>query len=194
MSGALPPCGFKEWSLVCDALSAGAQSIILRKGGIHEGRKGFWWQHDRFFLFPTFFHEQDQNFLRVPEGGHMDAPPGPDVPHVIQCFAEVDWKGMITDWDRVAALHGLHYWSEPAVKERFDYTEQQGISLALVRVHQLSRPWSFPDEPKYGGCRSWLNLPPVPEDISLTPVLSDAAHAAVRAELFAKLELTADAS
>ena len=26
----LPACGFKEWSMVCDALGAGAQSIILR--------------------------------------------------------------------------------------------------------------------------------------------------------------------
>ena len=26
--------GFKEWSLVCDALGGGTQSVILRKGGI----------------------------------------------------------------------------------------------------------------------------------------------------------------
>jgi len=33
--------GFKEWSLVCDAFGRGEQSIILRKGGIAEGREGF---------------------------------------------------------------------------------------------------------------------------------------------------------
>src|SRR5438046_2307968 len=50
--------GFKEWSLVCDALGRGRQSVILRKGGIAEGRGGFSFRHRGFFLFPTFFHEQ----------------------------------------------------------------------------------------------------------------------------------------
>ena len=44
--------------MVCDALGRGEQSIILRKGGIAEGRKGFSFRHREFFLFPTFFHEQ----------------------------------------------------------------------------------------------------------------------------------------
>src|SRR5438132_14428869 len=50
--------GFKEWSLVCDALGRGRQSVILRKGGIAEGREGFSFRNGEFFLFPTFFHEQ----------------------------------------------------------------------------------------------------------------------------------------
>ena len=50
--------GFKEWSLVCNALGHGTQSVILRKGGIAEGREGFSFRHREFFLFPTFFHEQ----------------------------------------------------------------------------------------------------------------------------------------
>lgn len=32
---------FKEWDIVCKALEEGRQSLILRKGGIHEGREGF---------------------------------------------------------------------------------------------------------------------------------------------------------
>ncbi|MBA2742902.1 MAG: DUF1802 family protein, partial [Chthoniobacterales bacterium] len=50
--------GFKEWALVCDALGRGEQSLILRKGGIAEGRDGFAFRHSEFFLFPTFFHAQ----------------------------------------------------------------------------------------------------------------------------------------
>ena len=50
--------GFKEWALICEALGHGEQSIILRKGGIAEGRAGFQFKHDDFFLFPTLFHEQ----------------------------------------------------------------------------------------------------------------------------------------
>ena len=59
--------GFKEWALICDALGSGRQSIILRKGGIAEGREGFRFQHPDFLLFPTLFHEQVAKLKLPPE-------------------------------------------------------------------------------------------------------------------------------
>jgi len=53
---------FKEWDVVCNAIGAGRQTVILRKGGIHEGREGFAWEHEEFVLFPTRFHAQQQKF------------------------------------------------------------------------------------------------------------------------------------
>ena len=50
--------GFQEWALVCEALGSGEQCILIRKGGIAEGRNGFGFRHTEFFLFPTFYHEQ----------------------------------------------------------------------------------------------------------------------------------------
>ena len=50
--------GFKEWAVVCNALGRGEQSVIVRKGGIAEGREGFSFRERKFYLFPTFFHEQ----------------------------------------------------------------------------------------------------------------------------------------
>ena len=47
--------------MVCEALDRGHQTIILRKGGIHEGRAGFAFDHKEFFLFPTLFHEQEKH-------------------------------------------------------------------------------------------------------------------------------------
>ncbi|MDC0315120.1 DUF1802 family protein [bacterium] len=44
---------FKEWDVVCEALESGRQKLILRKGGIHEGREGFSFAHEEFVLFPT---------------------------------------------------------------------------------------------------------------------------------------------
>jgi len=32
---------FKEWQVIVDALAVGEQSLLLRKGGIAEGRGGF---------------------------------------------------------------------------------------------------------------------------------------------------------
>ncbi|MDB6138367.1 MAG: hypothetical protein JWO94_1439, partial [Verrucomicrobiaceae bacterium] len=52
--------GFKEWANVCEALGTGVMSLILRKGGIHEGRGGFQFKHQGFFLFPTWFHTQGE--------------------------------------------------------------------------------------------------------------------------------------
>ena len=78
--------GFKEWALVCAALGEGRQTVIIRKGGIAEGRAGFAFQHREFFLFPTFFHEQLER-VRTTE----PVLPEP-VPNVIEisCFARVE--------------------------------------------------------------------------------------------------------
>lgn len=184
-SNSLPACGFKEWSLVCDALGAGAQSIILRKGGIHEGRSGFYWKHDTFFLFPTHFHEQSLQFP-WPEAPPLQ-PRSDEDAHVITLFASVEWKAQITAWEDVARLRDFHFWTDETIRERFDYTDDAGISLAFLRVWRLAEPWGFPHLARYGGCRSWLDLPEVPRDGQLSPVLTDELHAqrlaAVRAAL-----------
>jgi hypothetical protein len=172
----LPACGFKEWSMVCDALGAGAQSIILRKGGIHEGRGGFFWKHDRFFLFPTRFHEQAIQFP-WPGGTAPDPAGSDDAPHTLTLFATVEAKCQLRAWDDVERLRLLHFWATETIRERFDYTDNAGISMAFLRVWRLSAPWTFPHLARYGGCRSWLELPEVPRDLSLSPVLSDARHA-----------------
>ena len=46
----------KEWAAVCEALAAGRQTILLRKGGIAEGPGGFRPEHSEFWLLPTWFH------------------------------------------------------------------------------------------------------------------------------------------
>jgi hypothetical protein len=46
----------------------------------------------------------------------------------------------------------------------------------LVRVLRLAEPLVFPDAPKYGGCRSWIEVPDAAAAAALTPVLDEAAH------------------
>ena len=177
------PIGFKEWQVVCDALSSGRQSILLRKGGIHEGRQGFSFAHESFFLFPTRFHAlADQ----VREGEVKVLPewqPGDGIR--ITHHAEALWAVTLTDWEKVAALEPLHIYSEQTVRDRFDW-EGKGmasgsIHLALVRVRELATPWEFPYEANYGGCRSWVNLPQPPAGWKdrARPVLADEAVAAL---------------
>jgi hypothetical protein len=171
------PIGFKEWQVVCDALASGRQSILLRKGGIHEGRHGFSFAHESFFLFPTRFHAMAD---QVREGEVKVRPewqPG-DVIRITH-HAEAVWAVTLTDWEQVAALESLHIYSEQTVRDRFNW-EGKGmatgsIHLALVRVRELVMPWEFPYEARYGGCRSWLNLPAPPAGwkVGARPVLVD---------------------
>src|SRR5262249_28815329 len=49
---------FKEWAAGCPALALGRQSIILRKGGIAELGGSFEPEHNRFWLYPTYVHQQ----------------------------------------------------------------------------------------------------------------------------------------
>ncbi len=158
--------GFKEWQVICDALASGRQSIILRKGGIHEGREGFSFGAESFFLFPTRFHNQAE-FVRE---GSVDPKPEwqPGETVAITHHADALWARTVTEWDRVAALEPFHVWSEDTVRQRFDW-EGKGMSggsihVALVRVRRLARPWEFPYATKYGGCRSWVDLPDPPPD------------------------------
>src|SRR5262249_50812721 len=51
---------FKECAVICEALAQGQQSRILRKGGIAEDTGAFHIEHDRFWLYPTFTHQQEQ--------------------------------------------------------------------------------------------------------------------------------------
>jgi hypothetical protein len=172
-----PPVAFKEWQVVCAALAAGCQSILLRKGGIHEGRQGFSFAHESFFLFPTRFHATAE---QVREGEIAAAPewqPGDTVR--ITHYAETAWAITLTEWQQVSALAPLHIYTEKNVHDRFHWQGPDmasgSIHLALVRTHLLTEAWEFPYEAKYGGCRSWVELPAHPTGMkeSALPVLSD---------------------
>ena len=159
--------GFKEWALVCEALGRGEQTILLRKGGIAEGREGFGFRHAEFFLFPTFFHEQVVK-LRTP-AAELPAPREGEIE--VRYCAKVEARSEISSWAQPAALEPLHILDESVVRERFDY-KGAGLHVALVRVFRLEPSWIFPDKPVYGGCRSWVPLPNCPAGTRFEPVLS----------------------
>lgn len=178
---------FKEWTLICDAIERGEQSIILRKGGIAEGREGFRFKHDEFLLFPTLFHEQVSK-LKLPR--HSTLPAREEgQPIVVQVGVRVEWTREVTDWETVRRLAPFHLWQEAEVEKRFRQDEQPGVSLAFVRASRLSQPFTFPDAPAYGGCRSWVKLPDLPAAISSAPVLDDAVHRERERRLLAALEV-----
>jgi hypothetical protein len=183
---------FKEWQVVCDALSVGRQSILLRKGGIHEGRSGFSFAHESFFLFPTRFHPQNG---QVREGEVHPLPEWqPGDPLYITHHAEALWAVTLEDWQKVSSLERQHIYSETTVRERFDWQGKGmaagSIHIALVRVSELATPWELVYQPSFGGCRSWIQLPPPPAGWreSSRPVISDADFKRLENEIGALIQ------
>lgn len=152
---------YKEWEGVCEALARGKQHVLLRKGGIHEGRRGFSFKHERFYLFPTRFHAQGEQvrelFGDACRGGMDEWKAGDEI--VIRWWCQAMWARTLSDWKDVASLEPFHIWKEDLVRERFDCGEVQRIHCALVRVFALPEPLKLTFEKRYGGCRTWVGLP-----------------------------------
>jgi len=169
---------FKEWKIVCDVLERGDQAIVLRKGGISEGKLGFQWLHDDFFLFPTYFHEQVAQLRPGAVDPSIPLPDGEPETVEIRLFAQIIETRRLTSLDAALDLEPLHVWSRQVVEERFLWGDAPGLSLAFLRVFRLERPWLLAQRASFGGCRSWLGLPAnegLPADWreTMVPVLSD---------------------
>jgi hypothetical protein len=160
---------FKEWAIVCDSIARGETSLIFRKGGIAEGRDGFQFKHQNFFLFPTYFHGQIE---RTRLSAERDLKPRRD-PVVISVFVRVEYTTLVRDLTRIQSLAPLHVLQGSVLEERFHYDDREGLHLAFVRAYRISPVWEFPLEASHGGCRSWVDLPPPPFDSRMDRVLSD---------------------
>jgi hypothetical protein len=170
--------GFKEWALACEALGQGRQNILVRKGGIAEGRAGFSFQHRQFYLFPTWFHEQPAK-VRVRD---IVTPEERENEIEIRYFARLETAYVITSWPVAEALAPLHILQPEVVRERFEYEDAPGVHVAFVRVFRVTPAWALIKEKHFGGCRSWVDLPEAPKSMRLEPVLSDAEHGERRSE------------
>jgi hypothetical protein len=165
---------FKEWAVVCRALAEGKQALLLRKGGIAEPGGGFQVEHTRFWLFPTYAHQQRAGIK--PEAFPLLEEVEADRPLAgvvrLSHFAEVGGIYHVRDLTRALLLDHLHLWSEETVRSRFAY-RHPGLFILPVRVYQAASEVELPMTPYYEGCRSWVDLGrelPVEKD---RPVLSD---------------------
>ena len=128
--------GFKEWALVCAALGAGRQSVIIRKGGLAEGRDGFAFRHREFFLFPTFFHEQ---LARIRLSAAVLPQPSPNEIE-IRYFARVEEARIMTNWTEVRELQPLHEKFHAARGQAMELLTRDRIDPAAIeslRAEQL---------------------------------------------------------
>lgn len=168
---------FKEWAIVVDALGRGEQILVLRKGGIAEGRGGFQAEHPEFFLFPTLFHQQRESVVEPARARHDQIAHGFAPPEVVR----IEFHAEVAAWRRVESLsaaeglRGQHIWRDEVIAERFEWGKERNIHALALRVRRLPRPIELPMAPGYGGCKSWVELE---REIPLTgavPVLDQQA-------------------
>lgn len=185
----------KEWAVVCAALADGRQSLLLRKGGIHERGpdRRFVAEHRSFALLPTYFHAQDAGRARdlVPEVHAELAALTATAELRIDLFAEVTGLWHIRELPPLLALAGRHVLSDACVADRFAY-RGPGLWVLSLRTYRLARAAALTDRPGYAGCVSWVDLdePVVGE---ADAVLTDETHARREAELDALLGARAGA-
>ncbi len=176
---------FKEWQVIVQALRAGDQILILRKGGIAEGRGGFQVQAETFWLYPTRFHAQQEKTKPAAHAWITDVEaetlPSPTVE--LSCFARIVASRYLTAWEDVARLDPFHLWTEETVRERFQWSREPGVHALVVRVQRLDTPVLLTVTPEMGGCKSWIEVDVDPWSMPAAPALSDAAFADRRARL-----------
>jgi hypothetical protein len=170
---------FKEWAVVADALAAGRQSLLLRKGGIYERLGRFEVEHREFWIFPTRFHQRPNEIrpdaLPLLQQNSSDAPPTGAVR--LSVYAVVEEVIEIGDAALLPPLAELQILTENTVLERFRY-RRPGLFILPVRVYVLARQITIADRPHYAGCRTWVDLERQLSTEGATPALSDKIHAA----------------
>jgi hypothetical protein len=165
---------FKEWAAVCAALGEGRQTIILRKGGIHEGRQGFHVNYGEFWLFPTNFHQLPESLTNdarpIWERARQRQPPADSI--CIRHYAVVHDVIEIHTESAAVSLRGHHIWSDQTVRDRFHY-RHSGLFLLAVRMYVLPHEITLANDPSYAGCRSWVDLEQPLSTAAAAPVLTD---------------------
>jgi hypothetical protein len=183
---------FKEWAAICRAVAAGRQTILLRKGGIHEPRGRFSLDHDEFWLFPTRFHQDEKELTEEGHAFLAEARRNEPEPGVIRLseYVIVTDVRPIDDPERLPALRPFHVYDDHVVADRFLY-KRPGLMLLIVRAFIRSEPLLLPDSPHFAGCRSWVDLPSELSTHLLHPVLDEATFERQSAEIRAAATGTA---
>ncbi|MCS6850864.1 MAG: DUF1802 family protein [Gemmataceae bacterium] len=166
----------KEWAVICRALALGRQAILLRKGGVAEPGGGFELAHRRFWLYPTYVHQQRGGIRPeaepLLEEVEADRPPQGRVR--LSHFADVRGVYDVRDLPSLLVLAPWHVWSEETVRSRFAY-RRPGLYVVAVQVWRVPHPYEVPERPEYAGCRSWLDLAEDLPTAGAQPVLGDDA-------------------
>lgn len=152
----------KEWSAAVHAMLDGRQTVLLRKGGIHEKR--FDLQAGEFVFFPTIAHGHAERVR--PE--HRDlvgasAADSTEARVVIRAAAKVIAAVTVTRPDALEEIEDTHIWTAESVRvDRLDFRPRRELTVLVVQARPLVEVLHLPRRPAYAGCKSWVDLPVAP--------------------------------
>ena len=154
----------KEWAIVCRALEEGKQSILLRKGGILEYRKGFEISQKIFLLYPTFEHQTKEylqsnyleNFELLVKGNGLNIVQ--DKLNTLRILARIETMHEFRDETILSKLEKYHIWNERYVNLRMEYNPKKPMNALFLRVYKLPKPISISVNPQWAGCKSWIDI------------------------------------
>ncbi len=151
----------KEWASAIDAMDRGEQVILIRKGGIADPHFGL--EADRFYLFPTNFHEgrdEDRSPIRITH------------------WCEVVRTWQVRDLEALHRLEPFVVFDRGTLDTRYRFRADQAINVIAVRAYRLPQSFPIAKRSEYDGCRSWLSIEEEIDVDGSTAVLSDSDLAA----------------
>lgn len=175
-----PALALKEWAAVAVALLDGRQTVLLRKGGIHEKafRVGGAW----FLLFPTVAHSHRERVR--PEHRSLLHAGAADVDEaggtfVVRCGVSLVEAVPVARPEGLAEIADLHIWTEESIRtDRLEFRPRHPLQVLVARAFALPEPIRLARRDEYGGCKSWLELPLTWDGCSGRQVHDDARLAA----------------
>ena len=179
----------KEWSAVVHALLEGRQTVLLRKGGIHEKRfaipEGTAAVNAPVLLFPTVAHSHAERVRPA----HQDllAPGAADVREgsfMVRCGITLFDVIEVSRPERLDQIVDTHIWTSASVRaDRVAFRPKVPLQALVVRAFALPRPALLPRDEAHAGCKSWLELPVVWDGASGRQALPDEVLADIAAKV-----------
>ena len=148
----------KEWANVIDALGRGEQIILIRKGGIADPHFGV--ETDRFYLYPTFFHQADAAEPR-------------DVTITHWCEVAKTWR--VSELEKLYALEPQVVMPRETLDARYKFRPDQALYIIAVRTFALANSVTIAHKAEYLGCRSWVSVDDEIDIDGSRPALSEEA-------------------
>jgi hypothetical protein len=159
------------------ALLDGRQTVLLRKGGIHEKR--FEVAASEFLLFPTVAHSHAERVR--PEHRDLLEPAARDSTEhdiVLRAGARVVAAVEVIRPQALEEIAALHIWTDESVRaDRLDFRPRHRLTVLVVSAAPLTEPVRLARTPDYRRCTSWVELPvsptwgePVHDDAALRDI------------------------
>jgi hypothetical protein len=154
----------KEWSIICKAMEEGKQTILLRKGGILEYKKGFEISQKVFLLYPTLEHQAAEylqsNYLQEYELllKRNSSEIVRDKVNTLRIIARIEAMQEFHNYEPLSKLEKYHIWNEKYVNMRMNYNPKKPMNALLLRIYKLSQPISIDVNPGWAGCKSWIDI------------------------------------